>query len=399
MPDRPLAGLRVLDLGTFLAAPFCGTLLAEFGAEVIKVELTGAGDSLRTLGEERDGVPLFWLQESRNKYTVTCDLRDTDGQAIVRDFVRNGYTIVLENFRPGTLERWNLGYDDLYAIDPGLIMARISGYGQDGPAKDRPGFGRIAQAFGGLTYLCGFPDRPPANPGSATIADYVSGLFAAYGVLVAERYRTATGRGQIVDMALYEGIFRILDSLAITHSVTGTVRERMGTATALAAPHNHYPTRDGKWVAIACTNDRIFARLAALMGQEELIADPRFSRERERVANRAEIDRIVETWTAGQDMAPLMDALQQSEIPSSPIHSIADIFQDPQFAARGTLATVAHAILGEVKMPAVVPRLSESPGEIAWLGRDLGADTDAVLARALGYAPAHLSRLHARGVI
>jgi crotonobetainyl-CoA:carnitine CoA-transferase CaiB-like acyl-CoA transferase len=399
MPDKPLAGLRVLDLGTFLAAPFCGTLLAEFGAEVIKIELPGTGDSLRTLGEERDGVPLFWLQEARNKYTITCNLRDPDGQAIVRDFVRSGYTVVLENFRPGTLERWDLGYADLSTIDPGLIMARISAYGQDGPAKDRPGFGRIAQAFGGLTYLCGFPDRPPANPGSATIADYVSGLFAAYGVLVAERYRAATGRGQIVDMALYEGIFRILDSLAITHSVTGTVRERMGTATALAAPHNHYPTHDSKWVAIACTNDRIFGRLAALMDQSELVTDPRFSRERERVANRAEIDRIVGTWTVSQDMAPLMDALQRSEIPSSPIHSIADIFQDPQFAARGTLATVAHAILGEVKMPAVVPRLSESPGEIAWLGRDLGADTEAVLTRALGYAPAQLGRLRGRGVI
>jgi len=251
MPDRPLAGLRVLDLGTFIAAPFSGTMLAEFGAEVIKIEVPKTGDSLRTLGEERMGVPLFWLQESRNKHTVTCNLREPEGQEIIRDFVRNGYNIVLENFRPGTLERWKLGYTELRSIDPGLIMARISGYGQDGPARDRPGFGRIAQAFGGLTYLCGFPDRAPANPGSATIADYLSGLFAAYGVLVAERHRAATGRGQFIDMALYESIFRVLDSLSITHSVTGTIRERMGTATALAAPHNHYPTKDGKWVAIA----------------------------------------------------------------------------------------------------------------------------------------------------
>jgi crotonobetainyl-CoA:carnitine CoA-transferase CaiB-like acyl-CoA transferase len=399
MPDRPLGGLRVLDLGTFIAAPFCGTLLAEFGGEVIKIEVPGKGDSLRTLGEEKDGIPLFWLQESRNKLTVTCNLRERDGQTIIRDLVRNGYTVVLENFRPGTLERWNLGYEDLSAIDPGLIMARVSGYGQDGPGKDRPGFGRIAQAFGGLTYLCGFPDRAPATPGSATIADYLSGLFAAYGVLVAERYCTATGRGPVVDMALYESIFRVLDSLAITHSVTGTVRERMGTATALAALHNHYPTRDGKWVAIACTNDRIFARLAALMSKEELLADRSFSRERERVANRAEIDRIVGEWTAGQDMAPLMDALERSEIPSSPIHSIADIFRDAQFAARGTPATVAHPVLGEIKLPAIVPRLSETPGEINWLGRDLGADTDTVLASALGYTPAHLNELHARGII
>ncbi|MGH6915659.1 MAG: CaiB/BaiF CoA transferase family protein, partial [Geminicoccales bacterium] len=345
------------------------------------------------------GVPLFWLQEARNKHAITCDLREPDGQAVICDLVRSGYAIVLENFRPGTLERWNLGYDRLSELDRGVIMVRITGFGQDGPAKDRPGFGRIAQAFGGLTYLCGFPDRAPANPGSATIADYLSGLFAAFGVLVAERHRAATGRGQIVDMALYEGLFRILDSLAITYSVSGTVRERMGSATALAAPHNHYPTRDRRWVAIACTNDRIFARLAALMSREDLTRDRRFAGARERVAHRAEIDRIVETWTSGQNLAPLMAALESAEVPASPIHSIADIFEDPQFAARGTLAAVAHAVLGEVRMPAIAPRLSETPGEIAWLGRELGADTDAVLARALGYTPERLAELHARGII
>jgi crotonobetainyl-CoA:carnitine CoA-transferase CaiB-like acyl-CoA transferase len=207
------------------------------------------------------------------------------------------------------------------------------------------------------------------------------------------------GRGQIVDVALYEGIFRILDSLAITYSVNATVRERMGTATTRAAPHNHYPTPDGKWVAIACTNDQIFARLATLMGKDGLIRDPRFSRARERVANRAEIDQIVAAWTASQDMAALMDSLEKSEVPSSPIHSIADIFRDPQFAARGALATVAREVLGEVKMPAIVPRLSETPGEIAWLGRDLGADTDAVLSAALGYTPERLEALRGRRVI
>ena len=399
MPDGPLGGLRVLDLGTFIAAPFCGTILAEFGAEVVKVEVPQTGDSLRTLGEEKAGVPLFWLQESRNKYTITCNLRDPDGQAVVRDLVGAGYNVVLENFRPGTLERWSLGYEDLRAIDSGLIMARISGFGQSGPAKDWPGFGRIAQAFGGLTYLCGFPDRAPANPGSATIADYLSGLFAAFGVLAAERHRAATGEGQVVDVALYESVFRILDSLAITYSANGTVRERIGTATALAAPHNHYPTRDGKWVAIACTNDRIFGRLAALMGRYDLLTDPRFCGERDRVANREEIDRIIENWTSRQDMAPLMACLQRSEIPSSPINSIADIFDDPQFAARGTLATVSHPVLGDLTMPAIVPRLSGTPGEIAWVGRDLGADTDSLLTSVLGYSPAKLEALRAQGTI
>jgi crotonobetainyl-CoA:carnitine CoA-transferase CaiB-like acyl-CoA transferase len=399
MTDKPLSGLRVLDLGTFVAAPFCATMLGEFGAEVIKVELPGSGDSMRTLGDEREGIPLFWLQESRNKHAITCNLRDPEGQKIIRELVRAGYNIVVENFRPGTLERWNLGYDGLKAIDDGLIMVRISGYGQEGPAKNLPGFGRIAQAFGGLTYLCGFPDRAPANPGSATIADYVSGLFAAYGVLMAERHRAATGRGQLIDVALFESVFRILDSLAITYSVMGKVRERMGTATALAAPHNHYPTRDGKWVAIACTNDRIFARLAAVMEMAALTADPRFSAERERVANRVEIDSIVESWTRRHNMVPLIAALNEAEIPCSPINSIADIFQDAQFAARGTLATAQHPVLGEIKMPAVVPRLSETPGEIEWLGRGLGADTDAVLARTLSYDPARISRLRARGII
>ena len=268
--SKPLADLKVLDLGTFVAAPFCATMLAEFGAEVIKIEAPGTGDSLRTLGVEHEGVSLFWLQESRNKHAVTCNLREPEGQEVIRDFVRNGYNVIVENFRPGTLERWGLGYEDLSAIDPSLIMGRISGYGQDGPNRDLPGFGRIAHAFSGLTYLCGFPELPPANPGSATIADYLSGLFVAFGVLVADRARKTSGRGQVIDLALYESIFRILDSLAITYSVTGQVRERVGTATALAAPHNHYPTKDGRWVAIACTNDRIFKRLAQLMDQPEL---------------------------------------------------------------------------------------------------------------------------------
>jgi len=399
MSAKPLSNLRVLDLGTFVAAPFCATILAEFGAEVVKIEVPGKGDSLRTLGVERYGIPLFWLQESRNKHAVTCNLREREGQEIIRDFVRNSYNVVLENFRPGTLERWGLGYEDLSAIDPALIMGRISGYGQDGPNKDLPGFGRIAHAFSGLTYLCGFPDRPPANPGSATIADYLSGLFVAFGVLVADRERAATGRGQIVDVALYESIFRILDSLAITYSVTGAVRERMGTGTPLAAPHNHYKTKDDRWVAIACTNDRIFKRLAHLMRQPELACDPRFSSERSRVANRQAIDDIVEGWTQSIEGAKLMEALHGADIPSSPIYSIADIFADPQYAARGSLTTFAHPHLGEIKMPCVVPRLSQTPGAIEWIGRNLGEDTDAVLSRALGYSRARIDELRRQGVV
>jgi crotonobetainyl-CoA:carnitine CoA-transferase CaiB-like acyl-CoA transferase len=348
MPSRPLSKLGLLDLGTFVAAPFCATILGEFGAEVVKIEVRGKGDSLRTLGAECNGVLLFWLQESRNKRTVTCDLREQDGREIIRDFAGNGYNVILENFRPDTLERRGLGHEDLSVMDPALIMGRFSGYGQDGPNKDLPGFGRIAHPFSGLTYLCGFPDGPPANPGSAIIADYLSGLFVAFCVLVADRERASTGRAQIVDVALYESIFGILDSLAITYSGTGAVRERMGTGTALAAPHNHYQTND-RWVAIACTNDRIFKRLADLMGRPELARDPRFSSERSRVANHLAIDNIVERWANSIDGAKLIEALRHGEIPSSPIYSIAHIFADPQYAARGSLASFVHPRLGEIK--------------------------------------------------
>lgn len=397
--SKPLADMKVLDLGTFVAAPFCATMLAEFGAEVIKIEAPDKGDLLRTLGAEHEGVPLFWLQESRNKHTVTCNLREPDGQEIIRDFVRNGYNVVVENFRPETLERWSIGYENLSAIDPSLIMGRISGYGQDGPNRDLPGFGRIAHAFSGLTYLCGFPELPPANPGSATLADYLSGLFVAFGVLVADRARKATGRGQVIDLALYESIFRMLDSLAITYSVTGQVRERVGTATALAAPHNHYPTRDGRWIAIACTNDRIFKRLAQLMAQPELPQNSRFSSERTRVANRAAIDEVVEQWTRSIDGHALVEALRRADIPSSPIFSIADIFADPHYASRGNLVALEHPQLGAFKMPGVVPRLSATPGEIEWLGRGLGEDTTTVLSHALGYSGERIDALRQRGVV
>jgi crotonobetainyl-CoA:carnitine CoA-transferase CaiB-like acyl-CoA transferase len=399
MMARPLADVRVLDLGTFISAPFCGTLLAEFGADVLKVELPSKGDSLRTLGEQKQQLGLLWLQEARNKQGITCDLRQPEGQAILRDLVASGYDVILENFRPGTLERWNLGYEQLRAVNPGVILARISGYGQDGPAATKPGFGRIAQAFGGLTYLCGFPDRPPANPGSATIADYLAGLFTAFGVMVAREHRAAHGNGQVIDVSLYESVFRILDSLTITYGATGKIRERCGTATPLAAPHNHYPTADGRWVAIACTNDRIFGRLAHAMGWPELADDPRFAHERLRVANREAIDELVSEWTSGLSRDELLGRLDAAEVPCSPINSIADAFEDPQFAARGTIMALDHEELGTLRMPAVVPRLSATPGLVHSFGPALGQHTDHVLRERLGYSPERLRSLRERGIV
>jgi crotonobetainyl-CoA:carnitine CoA-transferase CaiB-like acyl-CoA transferase len=270
---------------------------------------------------------------------------------------------------------------------------------QTGLASRRPSFGRIAQAFGGLTYLCGFPELPPANPGSATIADYVAGLFGAFGALAAIEHRDATGEGQVIDVALYEALLRIMDSLAVTFSANGTVRERMGTATALAAPHNHYRTLDGRWVAIACTNDRIFERLAALMGRPALTRDPRFCSERQRVANRDAIDALVCEWTASLPADDLVERMQRSEVPCSPIYSIADIFRDPHYRARQTLVGVEHPVAGRLAMPAVVPRLSRTPGEVRWPGRELGEDTDAILGGELGLDGAELADLRRGGVI
>jgi crotonobetainyl-CoA:carnitine CoA-transferase CaiB-like acyl-CoA transferase len=366
---------------------------------VLKVEQPGVGDSLRALGEQASGFGLLWLQEARNKRSVTCNLRDPGGQQIIRDLVAAGYDTVLESFRPGTLERWGLGYEELAAVDPGVILARVSGYGQTGPARDKPGFARIAHAFAGLTYMAGYPDRPPVTPGTTTIADYLAGLFAAFGVLVAREHRVRTGRGQVVDVALYEAVFRILDSLAITYSVTGEVRERAGAATPLAAPHNHYPTADGKWLAIACTNDRIFVRLIEAIGTPALRDDPRFRTAADRVAHREALDQLVADWTSRAPMADLVRMLDAAEVPCSPINSIADVFADPQFRARATLLAAEHAVLGWLRMPTVIPRLSESPGAVAALGPDLGDHTDAVLRDVLGMRHAQIDELRNRGVI
>ena len=299
-PGAALSGIRILDLATFIAAPFCATMMAEFGAEVIKVEMPGKGDPCRELGEKYNDVGLTWAQENRNKKGITCDLRQPKGQEIIKQLV--GRTDVLvENFGPGTMERWNLGYEVLQQLNPGLIMVRISAYGQTGPYRHKPGFGRIAQAFGGLSYMAGYPDRPPVNPGSATIADYAAGLFGAFSVMVALEYRHRMGEGQCIEISLYESIFRLLDNLASAYDKLGLVRERKGTATAHAAPHNHYRTRDGKWVAIACTSDRIFQRLTRAMNREDMADDPRYLTGNRRVEHREELDDIVSTWAGSFD--------------------------------------------------------------------------------------------------
>ncbi len=395
---RPLAGVRVLDLATFIAAPYCATLMAEFGAEVIKVELPRIGDPLRRFGTPTDcGDSLVWLSESRNKKPVTLDLRTPEGAALLKRLVREA-DVLCENFQPGTLEGWGLGWDVLSAENPALVMLRVSAYGQTGPMRELPGFGRIANAFGGISFLAGHPDREPVTPGSATLADYMSGMYGVIGVLLALRSREKTGIGQVVDVGLYESIFRILDELAPAYQQGGFVRQRMGAGTVNAVPHSHYPTSDGRWVAIACTNDKIFERLARLMGRPELAGDGLYGTIARREAARAAVDTMVGAWTASMDRAELLGKCADAQVPCGPVYSVDEIFEDPQYAARGNIATVPTRV-GDMAMANVMPRLTGTPGSIDWAGKPLASDNESVFGGLLGLSDAEMAALKAKGVI
>jgi len=397
--SRPLNGIRVLDIATFIAAPFCATLLAEFGAEVIKVELPGSGDPLRRFGTAtKCGETLPWLSESRNKKSVTLDLRRPEGAALFKRLVAEA-DVVCENFQTGTLEGWGLGWEVLKEINPRLVMLRVTGYGQTGPYAGRPGFGRIANAFGGLAFLAGYPDRAPVTPGSATLPDYMSGLFGAFGVMLALRAREATGRGQMIDIGLYESIFRVLDELAPRYDLDGFVRQRMGPGTVNTVPHSHYETKDGRWVAIACTSDKIFARLAELMGVAELAGEGRFGTTARRQAAREEVDAMVGAWTGRHPREALLALCEEAQVPCGPVYAIDEIFEDPHYAARGNLAEVEDARIGRLKFANVVPRLSETPGGIDHLGEGLGARAEAVYGGLLGLSVAEIAALKEKGVI
>jgi len=398
--ERPLAGIRVIDAATFIAAPFCATLLGEFGAEVIKVEMPKTGDPVRRLGSitPETGDSLIWLSEGRNKKSVTLDLRAPEGARLFKDLTAKA-DVVCENFRTGTFERWGLGYEVLREINPGLVMLSITAYGQTGPFAERPGFGRIGNAFGGLSYLAGFPDRPPVTPGSATLADYMSGLFGALGVVLALRARDRSGRGQVVDIGLYESIFRVLDELAPAYAKFGQVRERMGPGTVNVVPHSHYQAKDGRWVAIACTNDRIFARLAKLMERPEIAGDGIYGTIGKREAARAEVDQMVADWCARFPRAEILALCDTGEVPCGPVYAIDEIFDDPQYRARGNIAEIEDPRAGHIAVPNVIPRLTETPGTIDWLGTELGAHVRDVFGELLGLDDAEIDDLRARGVI
>jgi succinyl-CoA:(S)-malate CoA-transferase subunit A len=376
---KPLEGVRILDLATFIAAPLATTVMAEFGAEVIKVEHPAGGDPMRRFGTatQAEGQTLAWLSEARNKKSVTLDLKTPEGVAVIKELVKRS-DILAENFRPGTLEKWGLGPDVLMAINPKLVMLRVTGYGQTGPYKDRPGFARIAHAVGGLTYLAGEPGRPPVTPGSTSLADYISGFYGTIGLLMALRVAEKTGKGQIIDVALYESIFRVLDEIAPLYGKHGVVREREGRNTLNACPHGHFPCSDGNWVAIACTSDKMWERMAVnVLKRPDLVQSHPTTRSR--LDDRELIDGLVEALTQSMPMKEVVDVCTAGDVPCGPVNSIADIFEDPHFEAREVLTRIQHETLGEVVVPSVLPRLSETPGQIDELGPPLGSSNEYVL--------------------
>ncbi len=399
-PERPLAGIRVIDVATVIAAPYCATILGEFGAEVLKVEHPIGGDACRRFGTptKREDT-LTWLSEARNKKSVTIDLRRPEGVDLFTQLVAKT-DVLCENFRPGTLERWGVGWEDLRKVNPRLIMLRVTGYGQDGPYRDQPGFARIAHAVGGMAYLAGMPKGTPVTPGSTTLADYMTGLYGAIGVLMALRWRDQTGEGQFIDAALYETVFRCTDELAPAYAMFGTVRERHGPHIETACPYGHFPTHDGKWVAIACTTDKLFARLTNAMGRPELASSSLYGEQRTRIENRSDVNEIVRDWCGSLTRDEVLKRCNEADAPAGPLNNIADIFGDRQFHARRNLVSIDAEDVGEtIIVPNVIPRLSETPGRIETLGPRLGEHTEEVLKSVLGVSDAEIASLRKKRVI
>jgi len=393
----PLSGIRVIELGQVIAGPFCAQMLGDLGAEVIKVEPPGKGDVLRQWGHaDVTGDSLWWSVAGRNKRSITVNLRTPEGQQLVRDLAAQA-DILVENFRPGTLEGWGLGWDDLSAIRPELIMVRISGFGQTGPYARRAGYASIGEAMGGLRALTGYPDLPPIRVG-ISIGDSLTGIFGALGAVAALEARHRTGRGQVVDASIFESVLAVTESLVVEWCARGTVRERTGPTLPGIAPSNVYPTRDGQ-LLIAANQDSVFARLVDVMGMPELAADPRFVDHRARGRNMHAIDTIIAGWTERFDAAELLDKLHTAGVPAGLVYEPKDMLADPHFAARRSIETVKDGRHGELTMQAVVPRLSETPGEIRFAGQALGAETDAVLTDLLGLTAEAVAALRDSGVI
>jgi crotonobetainyl-CoA:carnitine CoA-transferase CaiB-like acyl-CoA transferase len=380
-----MTGVRVLDVGTFLAGPHAASILGEFGAEVLKIEHPIAGDPMRRFGTptSRSDATLAWLTEGRNRKSVTLDLRQEEGVKIFLRLVARS-DVVIENFRPGIMEEWGLGWPVLSEANPRIVMLRVSGYGQTGPYRRRSGFAHIAHAFGGLSYLAGFPGETPVVPGTAPLGDYTSSLYGVIGILLALRHRDRTGRGQVIDIGIYEAVFRQLDEIAGAYGLFGKVREREGAGSFVAVPHGHFRTKDDRWVAIACTTDKMFERLAEAMEKPELASASLYGEQRKRLAARDIVNQMVAEWVGSLDRADVMQRCLDKEVPIGKVNSIADIFEDEHFQARGNLAHVEAEGIGEVVVPGVLPTLSKTPGRITNLGPPLGNATHEVMRDLLG---------------
>ena len=394
----PLSDLRVLEMGQLLAGPFCGQLYADFGAEVIKLEEPIRGDPMRQWGQEKPhGNSLWWPIVARNKKSATLNLRTAQGQQIVRDLVKVS-DVVVENFRPGTLERWNLGYDVLSKINPGLVLIRVTGFGQTGPYANRAGYGAIGEAMGGLRYVVGDPSTPPSRTG-ISIGDSLAAIYAALGGLIAIHAREQSGRGQVVDSAIYEAVLAMMESLIPEYQVAGYVRERSGAILPNIAPSNVYGTSDGNMIVIAANQDTVFGRLAEAMGRPELANDPRYASHSARGENQAELDALITEWTSKYETEQLDSILNESGVPTGRIYRAPEMLEDPHFKIRESIVRLPHPEFGEIAMQNVAPKLSETPGGIRWIGPDLGQHNADGYEGLLGMSSEDLAILRAEGVI
>ena len=394
----PIQGIRVLELGTMVAGPVCGTLLADFGAEVIKVESPGSGDPIRQSGPAIEGESLYWQVEGRNKLSITLNLRKPEGQEVLRRLVRE-VDVLIENFKPGTMKKWGIDYDALKAENPKLIMLSVSGFGQTGPYATRPAYDRIALAFSGFLNMTGYPDQPPVRPGIA-VADYQAAIFGAFGIMLALYYRDARGgTGQHIDCSLFESIFRFTDIMVMAYDKLGVNRERRGNRHFAAAPGDHYPTHDGRYLCLTVAATNIFRRLCQAMGQESLADDPRFISHADRSDNFDVINTMVAGWIVSQSVDEVCDTLREHSVPYSLIYSVEDIVKDPHYLARGAIKTIEHPKLGSLKVQASHPILSESPAVEIRPAAALGEHTNHILQSWLNLSVDSLKELQRKNVI
>jgi succinyl-CoA--D-citramalate CoA-transferase len=395
----PLQGVRVVEMGSLLAGPFCGQLFADFGAEVVKVETPGKGDPMREWGRQRrEGRALWWPIIARNKKSVTLNLREKEGQELARKLIAEA-DVLVENFRPGTMERWGLGYEDLSEINPGLIMVRVSGYGQSGPYKDQAGFGSIGEAMGGIRHVTGYPDRPPPRVG-VSLGDSLAATFGALGAAMALYNREALGgQGQVVDVGIYEAVLALMESTIPEYALTGHIRGRTGTVLPSVAPSNTYPTCDGDYIVIGANADTVFGRFAKALGHPEWAESERYATHNARGENQEELDELISGWTRLRTAEEVLEVMREASVPAGKLFTAEDMLADEHYAARQNIVEVEDPEIGPFPMQNVVPRLSETPGRVRWTGPKLGQHNDEVFKEVLGMSEEELEGLRRRGIV